>query len=218
MTAKLLQMRPCLCGDPRGPKCPDCQAHEQEGQEKRRGARRKASQLPVPLQGLGIEDLKVRSGQVTAVEAARAWATHRYPGSLVLTGEVGRGKSLIAAAACWTRLENWPCKYASVSRCMAQLGGSFSDHGRQEAVRFFSGTGDAVLDDFDKCRVTDFGKEQLFAAVDGRQQAGSALLVTTNLTPDEIGQTFGDALMSRLSAPYCRVVEVGGPDHRVEGK
>jgi DNA replication protein DnaC len=91
---------------------------------------------------------------------------------------------------------------------------SFTDEGRAEAVRVLTGAGAVVLDDLDKCRPTDYGREQLFAAVDAREQAEAPLLVTTNLTPSEIGEQFGDALMSRL-AGYCRVVEVGGDDQRL---
>lgn len=201
-------------------RCDSCaeqqEAHEQERERKdARESRRARCQLPNSLRGELLKNLTPRPGQNRAVTALREWAAGESPGSLVLTGDVGVGKSRLAAAACWTRLERWPCKYASVARSMAKLGGSYTDEGRREAVRFFGGDGDAVLDDLDKCRATDFGREQLFAAIDGRQQAGTALLITTNLTPPQIGETFGEGLMSRLSAPYCRVVEVGGPDYRV---
>jgi DNA replication protein DnaC len=191
--------------------------HELERERRQaRDSRRSRCQLPNSLRGETLEHFKPRHGQNGALEAARSWATTKDAKTLVLTGAHGRGKTRLAAAACWTRLERWPCRYASIARSMSKLNGSLTDEGRIEAARFFSGNGAAVLDDFDKCRVTNFGREQLTSAVDGRQQAGAPLLVTTNLTPIEIGQTFGEALMSRLSAgPDCRVVEVGGKDWRV---
>jgi DNA replication protein DnaC len=202
-------------------RCDECAEKQEEFEAERercrvRDARRDRCQLPRGLRGQTLDRFEARPGQERALDAAREWATTARPQSLVLTGGVGVGKTALAGAACWTRLERWPCKYASVARSMAKLNGSFTDEGREEAVRFFAGSGAAVLDDLDKCRATDFGREQLFAAIDGRQQAGAPLLVTTNLTPDQIGETFGDALMSRLAAPHCRVVEVGGADHRVE--
>lgn len=204
----------------RSVRCDECAAKQEahEVERERQLAceqRRSRCQLPNALRGQLLKHLEPRPGQANALAAAAEWATSEKPGSLVLTGATGVGKTQIAAAACWTRLERWPCRYASIARSMSKLGRSFTDEGRVEAVRFFSGAGDAVLDDLDKCRVTDFGREQLFAAVDGRQQDGSALLVTTNLTPDEIGEMYGDAMMSRLAAPHCRVVEVGGKDWRV---
>jgi len=202
-------------------RCDECAAKQEAFEAERerreaREARRSRCQLPNPLRGQLLDHFSPREGQALAFEAARQWASTEKPGSLVLTGDVGRGKTQLAAAACWTRLEHWPCKYASVARAMSKLGASFTDEGRVEAVRVFSGAGAAILDDLDKCRATDYGKEQLFSAIDGRQQAGSPLLVTTNLTPDEIGAMFGEPLMSRLAAPHCRVVEVGGKDWRVE--
>ncbi len=200
--------------------CGPCAAQEEQQREEAKRAqeiarRRSACQLPKPYRDIGLGDLERREGQFTAFEAVLDWANTKDAGSLVLSGKVGRGKTQLATAACWTRTERWRCRYASVARSMAQLNGSFSDEGRAEAVRVFSGTDPIVLDDLDKCRATPFGREQLFAAVDNRQQHGSPLLVTTNLTPDEIGETFGEPLMSRLAAPFCRVVEVGGPDWRV---
>lgn len=202
-------------------RCDTCVATEERQEEARerrgaRDARRSRCQLPRSLRGYLLDDFAPRPGQHSAWAAVRDWAWIKDAGSLVLTGPVGTGKTVLAAAACWTRLERWECRYASVARAMARLGASWTDEGRQEAVRFFAGTGAAVLDDLDKTRVTDYGREQLFAAIDGRQQAEAPLLVTTNLAPDQIGEAYGTAIMSRLAAPWCRVVEVGGVDHRVE--
>jgi DNA replication protein DnaC len=201
-------------------RCDKCAAaqetHEAERERREaREARRGRCQLPNAFRGELLDHFTAREGQNGALAAVRDWASTESPGTLVLTGGIGRGKTRLAAAACWTRLEHWPCKYASVARAMSKLSGSLTDEGRIEAVRIFSGNGAAVLDDLDKCRTTDFGREQLFSAIDGRQQAGAPLLITTNLAPNEIGEVFGEPLMSRLAAPFSRVVEVGGQDWRV---
>jgi DNA replication protein DnaC len=203
----------------REPRCEVCfDKHEAEEAERERKsareARRGRCQLPNRLRGELLPNFRPKPGQQAAVAAAGEWANSKDAGGLMLTGETGVGKTRIAAAACWTRLEHFPCTYASVARAMAKLGGSFTDEGRAEAVRMFSGNGAVILDDLDKTRPTDFGLEQLFAAVDAREQAGAPLLVTTNLTPSEIGERYGDPLMSRLVG-YCRSVRVEGDDWRV---
>lgn len=196
--------------------CSDAYDAEQAERERRaaRDARRDRCQLPRRLRGELLEHFPAKPSQLPAVEAAKRWASEADPGGLMLLGPTGTGKTRIAAAACWTRIERYPCTYASVARAMSRLSASLTDEGRREAVRVFSGNGAAVLDDFDKTRPSEFGKEQIFAAIDGREQAGAPLLVTTNLLPSEIAERFGEPVASRL-AGYCTVVEVGGDDLRL---
>jgi DNA replication protein DnaC len=205
----------------RSPKCDACinKALAEEAAAERaveRAQREERCGLPVKLRGFGLDDLQVRNGQQNALAALREWAGTKESGGLMLTGPTGRGKTRLATAACWTRLSESSCAYLSVARAMAKLGASFNDESRAAALHVLSGSGAVVLDDLDKGRPTDFGIEQIFAAVDAREQAGAPLLVTTNLTPSEIGKRYGEPLMSRL-AGYCRVVKVEGPDWRVSG-
>lgn len=199
-------------------KCQDCadrldrEAEEAERKEARE-ARRARCQMPKRLRGETLDRLPATPEQEVAVSAAKDWAAGDIPG-LMLTGPTGTGKTRIAAAACWTRLEREPCAYVSVAHAMTQLASSLTDEGRAETARRFHGTGAVVLDDLDKCRPTDYGKEQIFAAVDAREQAGAPLLVTTNLTPSEIAERFGEALASRLVG-YCQRVHVSGEDRRL---
>lgn len=175
--------------------------------------RQRSSGVPTRWQ-FSLDAFEVRAGQEKALAAARDWAARKDAGGLMLLGAVGRGKSAIAAAACWSRLAVSPCRYASVARSFAALSARFDDRERAQATSVFSGAGAIVLDDLDKSRTSDFGLEHLFAAVDNRYQASAPLLVTTNLTPSEIGEVYGPPIMSRLVG-YCRVVEVAGVDHRL---
>ena len=206
----------------RNPYCDSCmtKADLAEREQQRiadRETRRSQCQIPRRFRGLSLPDLDAKDGQATALTAACEWADSKDPGGLMLTGDTGVGKTRIATAACWSRLEQWPCLYVKVAQAMARLGGSFQDEGRHEAVRVFSGEGPVVLDDFDKTRVTDYGLEQLSAAVDSRYQAGAPMLITTNLMPGEIGEIYGEPIMSRL-IEYCRIVAVGGGDRRLESR
>lgn len=201
--------------------CDECAERADADQAERerhqaRDARRGRCQLPRPLRGELLEYFPVAPGQEAAHAAATDWAKTEDAGGLMLAGEVGIGKTRLAAAACWTRLERWSCTYVSIARAMARLGSAYTDEGRLEAVRVFAGSGPVVLDDFDKARPTEFGREQLFSAIDARDQAGAPMLVTTNLKLSEIGERFGEPLMSRLAR--CRVVRMEGGDRRLGGK
>lgn len=202
---------------PRCDSCADALEREQDDALERQERAERISMALVPRKwrGRGLEQLEVRDGQAKAIEAATYWARTQRPGGLMLVGDNGRGKSCIAAAACWTRLEQWPCRFASVAQAMAALGEEFSGDLRRQAVGVFAGAGAIVLDDVNQVRASDYGREQLYAAIDSRYQAEAPMLVTTNLTPSQLGDRYGKTIASRL-VEYCRIKEVAGVDHRLQ--
>lgn len=200
-------------------RCDTCLAREEREEAERdrvvtRDGHRAACRLPKRYRGISLDDFEPRTGQNAALAAAREWASTKDAGGLMLTGDAGVGKTRLAAAACWTRLERWPCVYVEVGRTMQRLGGSFNDDGRREAIRVFSGTSPVVFDDLDKTRDTEFAKEAIFSAIDARYQAEVPILVTTNLLPEQIGEHYGEGVKSRL-IEYCRVQAMAGGDQRL---
>jgi DNA replication protein DnaC len=134
---------------------------------------------------------------------------------LCVFGSVGVGKTWLAAAAAWEMVDRRPVRWVSVPVLLAQLMASFADAERAAALRAITGTGPLILDDLDKGNATDWTRQQLFAAIDGRVTAGAPLLITTNLPPSAIGERLGDPIMSRVVG-YCQVVEIAGADRRLE--
>lgn len=205
----MLPLAACPCGDPAGPKCPDCLAHEQAERARRMAARIERSELPTSLQALRIED----AVQGPASAAAELWATGRLP-ALCLTGPVGVGKTWLAAAAAWGRLQTYSVRWVSTARLMAQLRSGFNSEAKAKADAIIAGTGAIVLDDLDKVKASEYAREVLFAAIDGRVEEGSPLLVTTNKSMTELGDQLGEPIMSRL-AGYCQTIRMVGDDRRV---
>lgn len=177
-----------------------------EKAEERREHRIAASGLPESLRGIALPDSPVG-------KLAGDWAEGKLNG-LCLTGGVGVGKTHTAAAACWARLQRESCRWVSVARLMTQMRAGFEDESRKAATAAIIRPSAVVLDDLDKANPTEFGKEVIFAAVDGRVEAEAPLLVTTNLSPTEIGKKLGEPVMSRV-AGYCEVVRMSGVDRRV---
>lgn len=165
------------------------------------------SGLPPNLRGLPLADnsLGVVAGRWARGELGR-------PG-LCLTGEVGVGKTYLGAAACWERLRTKTCSWTPVSRLLTRLRGGFGDE-RDSAVQALLSTGAMVLDDLDKVNPTEYGREVIFSAVDGRVEVNAPILVTTNLSLDRIGEKLGDAVASRL-AGHCEVIQMTGEDRRL---
>lgn len=211
------------------PFCDECAAEREaalaaaETRERERAAARRAelqahrwqteSGLPlshrVELDSLGVPD-HVKS-------AAAEWA--RNGGGLLLTGDVGRGKTRVAGAACWQRLRHHPVLWCSAPLLFARLGsGATGSDAQRAAARALTTPVDLCLDDVDKVRPTEFGAEHVFLAVDQRVEHERALLVTTNLTPSRLAarwpEPYGAAIASRLVG-YCRVVRLTGGDRRL---
>ena len=183
--------------------------------EQERTKRIRASGLPHALQGMRWDVLDMdRGDRVKAIEAARAWAEAIKPRGLCLFGDTGVGKTRIAATATWQRLLKYPVRWVSVPVLMAQIAAGFGDEGRREAVRTISGTGPLVLDDLDKVNPSEWSIQQLFAAIDSRIAAGSALLITTNLPPSQLGEKFGQPIISRIVGS-CDVLSLYGEDRRL---
>lgn len=173
------------------------------------------SQIPAMLRGRKLAELDTE-GRRGVLEAAQRWVDGGLLG-LLLTGDIGVGKTTIAAAAAWEYVQRERLRWSSVPSLMAGLAGGFDSPGRAGAIRVLEGAGALVLDDLDKTRPSPYAAEQLFTAVDNRLTARAPLLVTTNLTLAEFAgrfpEPFGQAIASRL-AGYCEVWEVAGQDRR----
>lgn len=208
-------------------RCPTCaddlerKAEAEEAQHEAEQARFKArrrledSGLPAGLQGLRWSDLDHTNCQ-DAITAARHWAEHG--GGLVLTGPIGVGKTRIAANACQSMLNHRACSWLTAPLLFARLGSGLGSEQRDRALDALTGHGGLVVDDFDKARPTEYGAEHVFLAVDEKITNNAPLLVTTNLSLNELAakfpQPYGEAIASRLVG-YCKIATLSGPDRRV---
>lgn len=198
----------CTCKDPAERSCPACTAYENREREQRRGERFARSGLPRKLRTAALLTFPA-----SLTDAATRWAEGQIAG-LCLTGPVGVGKTCLAAWATEKRLQNHAVRWVSVSRLMTQLRSGFGSEMKTNADRIVAGTGAIVLDDLDKVNPTDYGREVILAAVEGRYQAGSPLLVTTNKELSELKSMLGAPVASRL-AEYCEVIRMSGEDRRL---
>lgn len=173
----------------------------------------KRSELPAKHRQL-LRDLD-HSGAI--LDAAQEWA--KDGGGLLLSGEVGVGKTTIAGAACWLRLQSKLVIWTSAPLLFARLGSGLGSNQRDWALDLLQSKHALVLDDIDKARPTEYGAEQVFLAIDQRVEHEAPLLVTSNLSPGQLAdkwpEPYGPAIASRLVG-YCRVVPVLGVDRRLQ--
>lgn len=152
-----------------------------------------------------------------------------------LWGEVGRGKSYIAAALLkrawmtWSRDRGVPPTVAwwPTGRLLQQIRATFSGKGAPPAwIEQLYSIDLLVLDDLGQERVTDWVRETLGLIVTERYDAGRKLIITSNyslgglarrFTPEDAPDDPDGARIASRIAEACAVVEIKGIDRRLHG-
>ena len=81
------------------------------------------------------------------------------------------------------------------------------------ADRMINYSGIVVIDDLGAEKVTDWVKETLYMIINNRYEEMRPVIVTSNLTLDELSTQLGDRIPSRL-AGMCDIIEIKGSDRR----
>lgn len=134
---------------------------------------------------------------------------------LLLYGGVGTGKTFIASCIANALIDECiPCMVTNISRIVNQLSGMFE--GKQAYIDSLSKYSLLVIDDFGMERSTDYVNEIVYNVIDTRYRSGLPLIVTTNLSDDDMKNT-EDLAKKRIYSrilEMCFPVSVGGTDRR----
>ena len=135
------------------------------------------------------------------------WQTMRSENlGLLLWGGVGTGKSFLAGCIANALMEQEvPVRMTSFARILNELNSSFS--GRNEVVDKLCRYPLLIIDDFGMERGTEYALEQIYNIVDSRYRSRKPLIVTANLTLDEIRHP-QDTAHARI---YDRLLEMCVP-------
>ena len=114
------------------------------------------------------------------------WQTMRAENlGLLLWGGVGTGKSFLAGCIANALMEQEvPVHMTNFAHILNEMNNSFS--GRNEVVDRLCRYPLLIIDDFGMERGTEYALEQVYNIVDSRYRSQKPLIVTTNLTLDEI--------------------------------
>jgi DNA replication protein DnaC len=134
---------------------------------------------------------------------------------LLLYGTVGSGKTYIAACIANELINRGrPCLVTNFARITNTLQGMFE--GKQRYLDDLNRLDLLVIDDLSAERDTPFMNEMVFNVIDARYRSGKPLIVTSNLTSEELMRPNSidkQRIYSRV-LEMCFPVEVKGVDRR----
>ena len=135
------------------------------------------------------------------------WQTMRSENiGLLFWGGVGTGKSFLAGCIANAPIaQEVPVRMTNFAHILNELSNSFS--GRNEVVDRLCRYPLLIIDDFGMERGTEYALEQIYNIVDSRYRSRKPLIVTTNLTLDEIRHP-QDTAHARI---YDRLLEMCVP-------
>ena len=206
-----------LAGRDRHPSECDCRRAEREKREAEE--RRAKHQTEVErLKKQGFTDPAMQGwtfendcGKCPQMERAHSyvaqWETMKAENiGLLLWGKVGTGKSFFAGCIANALMEQEiPVRMTNFAAILNDLAASFA--GRNEYISRLCSHALLILDDFGMERGTEYGLEQVYSVIDSRYRSGRPLIVTTNLTLEDL-QHPEDTAHARI---YDRLLEMCAP-------
>lgn len=204
------RIMPCIC---------KCQKEERERQEQR--MKEEEQLLYVRrLKAAGIQERHLQDWTfASATDTPSVQMAKRYTENwkkvkaenlgLLLWGDVGTGKSFLAACIANALLEKGvPVLMTNFSKILNQMGAMYSDE-RYRYIASFNRFSLLIIDDLGIERNTEYALEQVYAVVDERYKAGLPLIITTNLTISQLRNP-EDVAHVRI---YSRILEMCTPVH-----
>ena len=140
-----------------------------------------------------------------------------YSGSLFLTGAPGLGKTFLSACiAAAVAEKGFSVVYDTATHVFAQMEAEKfrrEDEDAENDVKRYENCDLLILDDLGTEMNTAFVQSALYQLINGRLSGGKKTVISTNLTPDELGTRYGAAILSRIEGEY-RILPFFGEDIR----
>lgn len=143
---------------------------------------------------------------------------HNDGNGLILTGDVGTGKTHLAAAIANYITEEYAItvEFVSFVNMLADIRAAFSNNTGNDAVieSKLCKAPLLIIDDLGKEKQSQFTSELLYRVVNKRYMENLPLIITTNYMMPELAKKIDYAVFSRI-AHLCKAVDMSGADYRV---
>ncbi len=208
---------PCTCR---------CRQEEMKRQKEEAEAREQMMKIQ-RLKSTGIQERHLLDWRFDAAEDNETirWAKNYVANwkrvraenlGLLLWGDVGTGKSFAAACIANALLEQAvPVLMTNFSKILNQMGAMYTEE-RYQYIASFNHYPLLIIDDLGIERSTEYAKEQVYAVIDERYKANLPLIITTNLTINQIRnpENVADARIYSRVLEMCTPIQVKGNDRR----
>lgn len=144
--------------------------------------------------------------------------------SIVLRGNTGCGKThlAIALSKC-IKMESHTCRrgyvpggiFTTVPELLLKIRSSFrkdATESEESLIDYYTACDLLILDDLGAEKTSEFAITTLYLILDRRIREDRQMIITTNLTPTEIEQTFGARIASRMAS--MENIKITMPDYR----
>ena len=134
---------------------------------------------------------------------------------LLLYGSVGSGKTFISACIANSLIsDGYSALMTNFGRIVNQMQGTFSE--KQNILESLNRYSLLVLDDLGAERSTEYMQEMVYNIVDWRYRSGKPMIVTTNLTGEQMKATDNIQLQRIYDRIFerCLPIEVNGQSRR----
>ena len=145
--------------------------------------------------------------------------------SLILRGEVGRGKTYSACAILNALVDVFAVRFTTMSLMLQELRSTYNGSGNESDVfSRYSGIKLLVIDDLGKEKPTEWALATLFNLMDARYRNCLPTIFTTQYNGQQLAQRLSsegnretaEAIVSRMQE--CQAVILKGPDRRTRHK
>ena len=182
------------------------------------------------LRAIGFPDAELRKWTFAADDKSNAWLTmvaqkyvekftemKKEGKGLLFYGPVGTGKTFISACIANALIDKgFQCKVTNFATIVRELEEAYKNEGEQKYLNKLNEFDLIVIDDLGAERNTEYMTEKVTDIVDFRYRSGKPMIVTTNLTGQELSNAADikrQRIYSRLRE-MCYPVKVDGADRR----